>query len=169
MRYSTWLLVGLNDNTKHLAFSTGNNGRCVVVLLLFPALLHFRSCSIRDGNGRTALHFAATGGSVEVVDAILNSKPFQDDEIAFAHEIAGSLQLTARKHTECLGSLVRSKNRVFAPLFRELAQAAESKEQLRLAVAGVQLTCPPTEFQDLLESAFANSKHASVIYNLHKS
>ena len=106
---------------------------------------------------------------IEVVDAILNSKPFQDDEIAFADEIAGSLQLTARKHTECLGSLVRSKNRVFAPLFRELAQAAESKEQLRLAVAGVQLTCPPTEFQDLLESAFANSKHASVIYNLHKS
>lgn len=34
-----------------------------------------KCCSIRDGNGRTALHFAATGGSVEVVGAILDMAP----------------------------------------------------------------------------------------------
>lgn len=31
--------------------------------------------SIRDGNGRTALHFAATGGSAEVVGEILETAP----------------------------------------------------------------------------------------------
>lgn len=31
--------------------------------------------SIRDGNGRTALHFAATGGSAGVVGAILDMAP----------------------------------------------------------------------------------------------
>lgn len=31
--------------------------------------------SIRDGNGRTALHFAATGGSADVVGAILDMAP----------------------------------------------------------------------------------------------
>ena len=31
--------------------------------------------SIRDGNGRTALHFAATGGSASVVGAILDMAP----------------------------------------------------------------------------------------------
>lgn len=31
--------------------------------------------SIRDGNGRTALHFAATGGSAEVVSAIFDMAP----------------------------------------------------------------------------------------------
>lgn len=31
--------------------------------------------SIRDGNGRTALHFAATGGSAEVVGEIFDMAP----------------------------------------------------------------------------------------------
>lgn len=39
-------------------------------------LLHFPyNASIRDGNGRNALHFAATGGSAEVVGAIFDMAP----------------------------------------------------------------------------------------------